>query len=54
MPKTAIMDSEGTCFTLFYTMIAQCLIQGDIAPSCNTHNPAFHGITRKCLARVTG
>lgn len=35
-------------------MIAEYVIQEDIAPSCNTHNPAFHGFTRERLARVTG
>lgn len=35
-------------------MIAECVIQEDIAPSWNAHDPAFHNITGKCLARVTG
>lgn len=54
MPKTTVMNSEVTCYTLSYTMISQYLIQGDIAPSCNTDNPVLHSITRKCLVLVTG
>lgn len=54
MPKIAILDSEGTCFTLFYTMIAECVIQEDTAPSWNAHSPAFRSTTRKRLAGGTG
>lgn len=35
-------------------MIAEYVIQEDIAPRWNADNPAFRSTTWKCLARVTG